>query len=277
MEDLETLVAGSLGIITTSLTTWGLQVVGAFAILIGGYMVSGWVQRRLRRWSSKDDRIDPTIRPLILQLVRGGIMAVAVIAVLNNFGVQTASVVALLGAAGLAIGLALQGTLANVASGVMLLTLRPLAVGESVEVGGNLGTVMEIGLFATTLKGFDGVICFYPNSSVWGSTIKNFSRNGLRRFEVGIGIAYQADIDRAFTLVHDVLDKDERILKDPAPAVFVGNLADSSVDLVVRGWCSAADAIPTGNDMRRLIKQRFDRDGISIPFPQREVRILKDA
>jgi small conductance mechanosensitive channel len=271
---MEDLLLNGLEVAVGALTAWGLRVLGAVLILIGGYLTAGWVAGSVRRWAEREDRVDPTIRPLMVRLIRFGILAIAIVAVLSNFGIQTASLVALLGAAGLAIGLSLQGTLSNVASGVMLLTLRPLQVGEVVEVSGHLGEVVEIGLFATTLRMFDGVIVYLPNTSVWSGSIRNFSRNGTRRFEVTVGIAYSADIDAAMRSVREVLASDPRILPDPAPSVFVQGLGDSSVDLCIRGWCAAGETVGTGNDIRKAVKCRFDSDGISIPFPQREVRLL---
>jgi small conductance mechanosensitive channel len=174
-----------------------------------------------------------------------------------------------------AIGLALQGTLSNVASGVMLLTLRPFKLGDFIVAGGTSGVVDEISVFTTTLHTPDNVFTMVPNSSIWGSEIKNFSRNATRRNDMVFGIGYSDDIDKAMDVLNRILEEDERVLKDPAPTVAVSELGDSSVDFVVRPWCTREDYWALRFDITKKVKQTFDNEGISIPFPQRDVHLFE--
>jgi small conductance mechanosensitive channel len=193
------------------------------------------------------------------------------VAVLAQFGVQTASIIAALGAAGLAIGLALQGTLQNVAAGIMLIILRPLKVGEFVEAAGLMGTVVEIGLFMTELKTIDGLFLAVPNSQLWSATITNYSRHKTRRNDLAVGIGYGDDIGKAEKIMLDLVAKDERVLADPKPATFVAELGDSAVVVTLRYWTVTADWWDTSRDLTKQVKQAFDKKGISIPFPQRDI------
>lgn len=261
----------------TLTTTWGIQVVGGIIVLILGWVIAGWSSRKLATSLEKRSAMDATLIPLVRKITRILVLAVVIIAVLNQFGVQTASLIAVLGAAGLAIGLSLQGALGNIASGVLLLSLRPFEVGDIIEVGGHIGTVREIGLFATELRGADGVYIMLGNSRVWGSDIKNFGRNETRRIDMVIGIGYGDDIDRAIEIVHAVIAADTRVLKDPEPLVAVGDLGDSSVDLLIRPWTASGDWWATQLALRKAIKQRFDAEGISIPFPQRDIHMIQAA
>ena len=199
------------------------------------------------------------------------------IAVLSNFGVQTASIIAVLGAAGLAIGLALQGTLSNIAAGVMILVLRPLKVDEFVEAGSVSGTVVEITLFTTLLKTPDGVFISAPNSQIWNSAIKNYSRNPTRRLDIKVGISYDDDVDAALDFLKNLVASDARVLKDPEPMSFVANLGESSVDLTARGWVATSEFWPTFWDLSRRSKTELEAAGFSIPFPQRDLHIKETA
>jgi small conductance mechanosensitive channel len=262
--------------IIETVATYGLDVLGAIAILIIGLMVAGWAQRATRRALSRVNRLDETLRVFFSSIVKYIIVIFVILAVLNQFGVQTASLIALLGAAGLAIGLAMQGTLSNVAAGVMLLIFRPFKVGDYIDAGGQAGSVRELGLFLTQLDTPDNVRISVPNGSVWGAAIKNFSFNPTRRVDLVIGIAYGDDIGKAMASIKAVIDGDDRALKDPAPLLAVTELADSSVNLVVRVWCKNGDYWPVRFDLTRLIKERLDADGITIPFPQRDVHLFQD-
>ena len=250
-------------------------VIGAATILVVAWVVSAWVSRTIRRISVGSERIDNTVGGVLARVARWVIVMIAVVAVLNRFGVQTASIVALLGAAGLAIGLALQGTLTNIAAGVMLLALRPFRLGDAVDIAGTSGSVVDIGLFMTQLKTFDGVAVHLPNSRVWGQQIKNFSQNPTRRIDLEFGIGYQDDVDRALGLIEEVLAQEERLLAEPAPLVAVGSLEDSSVNLLVRPWVERGDLFAVKIDLIQSIKQRFDAEGISIPYPQRDVHLFQ--
>jgi small conductance mechanosensitive channel len=262
--------------IIETVATYGLDVLGAIAILIVGLLVAGWAQRATRKALSRVDKLDETLRYFFSSLVKYVIVVFVILAVLNQFGVQTASLIALLGAAGLAIGLAMQGTLSNVAAGVMLLIFRPFKVGDFIDAGGQAGTVRELGLFTTHLNTPDNVRIIVPNGDVWGSAIKNFSFNSTRRVDLVVGIAYDDDINKAMTSIKSVIDGDERAHGDPAPMVAVTELADSSVNLVVRVWCDASNYWPLRFDLTKAIKERLDTDGISIPFPQRDVHLFQE-
>jgi small conductance mechanosensitive channel len=258
-----------------TLATYGLDVLGAVAILIIGLMAAGWAQRATLSALSRFNRLDAMLRGFFASIVRYFIIIVVILAVLNRFGVQTTSLIALLGAAGLAIGLAVQGTLSNVAAGVMLLIFRPFKIGHYIEAGGQAGTVHELGLFLTEMNTPDNVRISVPNAAIWGSAIKNYSFNPTRRVDLVIGIAYEDDIGKAMASIDAVIGGDARIHRDPAPMTAVSELADSSVNLVVRAWCDAANYWPVKFDLTKGIKERLDADGITIPFPQRQIHMAK--
>ena len=253
---------------------WGLQVVGAIAVLIVGRWVAGMLRRGTRR-ALERAKVDASLVPFLASLVYYLVLTVVVIAVLNLFGIQTTSLIAVLGAAGLAIGLAMQGTLSNVAAGVMLLLFRPFRVGDYVEIGGSAGAVAEIGIFSTTLNTPDNVRITVPNSAVFGQTIKNYAANENRRNDLAIGISYSDDIGKALAAIQQVLESDQRVLKDPAPVVAVAELGDSSVNLVVRPWCRKDDYWPLRFDLTRALKEGVEAAGCSIPFPQRDVHVIQ--
>lgn len=259
----------------TILTTYGLDVIGAIIILIIGNIISKRVPKTLAKVLAKRD-IDQTVVNFLGSLTRMSIMIVTLLLVLAQFGVQTASLIAVLGAAGLAIGLALQGTLSNVAGGVMLLCFRPIKVGNFVEVAGHAGTVKAVNLFTTEMASGDNVQIILPNASVWGSAIKNFSFHPTRRVDMVMGIDYSDDMDKARDTLLSIIEADERSLKDPAPMVVVSELADSSVNFTVRIWCDSGDYWPLKFDMTKKFKEGFDKEGISIPFPQRSVHMVKE-
>jgi small conductance mechanosensitive channel len=196
--------------------------------------------------------------------------------VLGQFGVQTASIIAAIGAIGLAIGLALQGTLQNIAAGMMLLFLRPFRIGEWIKVGAVEGTVEEIGLFATRLRAIDGTYILAPNSKLWNEPVYNVNRNGVRRNDVTVGIGYGDDIDFAQETLIELARADRRVHGVPAPTAFVSALGDSAVSITLRYWTSDMDFFSTKLDLTKLAKVTFDRKGISIPFPQQEV-VYRDA
>lgn len=264
-----------LGLTLGRVTELGLSVLGATVILILGWTVSSWVAGLIRRTIERHVRFDRTLGLLFAQLARWSILAFTIVAVLGRFGVQTTSIVALLGAAGLAVGLALQGTLSNIASGVMLLALRPFRVGDAVEVGGTSGVVDEIGLFTTRMHTFDNVAVFMPNSSVWGNEIKNMSQNDTRRLELVFGIGYSDDIGKAMSVLRQILEGDERVLAEPPFRIGVSELADNSVNLLVWPWVRREHYLDVKLDITREVKERFDAEGISFPFPQRELHLVQ--
>ena len=255
------------------LLTLGLNVVGALSILIIGLIVSNWAAGFVRRTVERSPKFDKTLGFVFAQLTRWVVLAFTLVAVLNKFGVQTTSIVALLGAAGLAVGLALQGTLSNIASGVMLLGLRPFKVGDFVEIGGTLGVVDEIGLFTTRMHTPDNIGVHMPNSSVWGQQIKNYAQHKTRRIDLTFGIGYSDDIGHAIAVIRSILDGEERVLQEPEYRVGVSALGDSSVDILVWPWVKSEDFLDVKLDLIRAVKERFDAEGISIPFPQRDLHI----
>lgn len=256
---------------------YAIDVGIALIILIVGWIIAGFIGRKVKKYCDKSETIDNTLSPLIAKTVRFLALAAVIILVLDTFGLEVTSLIALLSVAGLAIGLALQGTLSNVASGIMLLSFRPFDVGDFIEAGGTLGVVDEIGVFVTTLHTVDNIFVMVPNSSIWGGEIKNYSRNDIRRVDLVMGIGYEDDIDKAMTVINRVLGKDQRILADPAPLVAVSNLGESSVDLIVRPWVNKADWFMTKLDLTKALKQEFDKEGISIPFPQRDVHLFNES
>jgi small conductance mechanosensitive channel len=265
------------GITLDQLVSLGLQVIGAIAILIAGWIVSSWGARIVRKSLDRSPRFDRTIGLVFAQVTRWAVLLLTLVAVLQQFGVPIASFVAVLGAAGLAIGLALQGALSNVASGVMLLGLRPFKVGDAVEIAGTVGLVDEIGLLTTKLHTFDNIGIHIPNSSIWGQPIKNLSEFDTRRLEMTFGISYSDDIGKAITLIQGIIEADERVLKEPAVRIGVTNLGDSSVDLLVWVWVKRVQLLDLRLDMTRKVKETFDAEGISIPFPQRDVHLFHQS
>ena len=261
---------------------WGLvianyrPVLAALVILVIGRMVAGWV-RKITRKSLEHGEVDATLVPFVAKLVYWAVMVIVVIAALNRLGVATTSVVAIFGAAGLAVGLALKDTLANFASGVMLLVFRPFDLGDYVDAGGITGTVMEIGIFATTLKSPDNIRKTVPNSHIYGSTISNFNGYETRRVDMVMGISYDDNIQTAMDTIQRIVIADERVLADPAPQIAVSNLGDSSVDIVVRPWCSAADNWALRCDLNRSLKEGLEAAGCSIPYPQLDVHTYQVA
>jgi small conductance mechanosensitive channel len=222
----------------------------------------------------KTPKVDQTLRGFLASLTRYVILVFTVVAVLNQFGVQTTSIITVLGAASLAIGLALQGTLSNVAAGVMLLLFRPFKVGDYIEGGGQAGTVKAISLFVTELATPDNVQILVPNSQMWGSAIKNYSFHATRRVDMVLGISYEDDVEKAVGIIEQMARDDGRVMDDPAPQIVVGELADSSVNIVIRLWCQAGDYWGIKFDMTKALKLRMDGEGISIPYPQRTLHVI---
>ncbi|MBL4667366.1 MAG: mechanosensitive ion channel [Sneathiella sp.] len=261
--------------LVTVLTTYGLDVLGAIVLLIIGNMISKRVPESVTKVLSKKN-VDKTVVNFLGSLSRMSILTITLLFVLAQFGIQTASLIAVLGAAGLAIGLALQGTLSNVAGGVMLLFFRPMRIGDFVEVAGHSGTVKAVNLFTTEMATVDNVQIILPNASVWGGAIKNFSFHDTRRVDMVMGIAYEDDMDKAQGIMLGLIEADPRAIKDPAPLVVVSELADSSVNFTIRIWCNSGDYWPLKFDMTKAMKAAFDKNGISIPYPQQVVHLVKE-
>ncbi len=257
------------------ITFWGMRVITAIAILIAGWVIGKWVSNRVQSVKKLDD----TLKTFLGGLAKYAILAIAFVAVLGQLGVQTASLLAVLGAAGLAIGLALQGTLSNVASGVMMLILRPFNVGDYIEAGNVKGTVKSLNLFATELATIDNLYVFAPNSQIWSAVITNFNRNKQRRFDLINGIAYDEDIDKALKTIKAVIEKEERIITTAGkePQYYVNSLGDSAVNIGVRYWTNTSDFLPTKWDLTKLTKQALDKAGIGIPFPTRTLEFTPES
>ncbi len=253
-----------------------LNILGAVLILIIGYWIAGKLARSVKKACDKTDRIDDTLTPLIVQVVRYGVIIVTIITVLQIFGIATTSIIAVLGSFGLAFGLALQGAMTNIASGIMIITLRPFSVGDTVEVGGTTGNVEQIGLFYTRMSTLDGVNVVMPNSNIWGSEIKNFSKNEVRRMNLTFGIGYEGDINKAYEVINRIYKDEPRILDEPAPTVAVTELADSSVNMIAYAWTKREDWWDTQLELVKTVKEAFDKEGLSIPFPQMDVHIMKE-
>ena len=258
-------------------TQYGLNIVFAILILIIGFWIAGRVRNMVLKLCSKSQTIDDTLGAFFSSLARYVIIIFTILAVLDRFGVETASLIAILGAASLAIGLALQGTLSNVAAGVMLLIFRPFKVGEFIDAAGHAGTVKALGLFVTEMATGDNVKIIIPNSQIWGSSIKNFSANKNRRVDLVIGISYDDDIDHAMAQLEKLLDADERVLKNPSSAIFVGELGASSVDIGVRAWVKSGDYWAVRWDLTKEIKQHFDKNDLNFPYPQQDVHIVSSV
>jgi len=257
---------------TDLIVHWGIRIVGALAIFLIGRWVAGVIKKTLRRVLTKRE-VDPSLVGFLCNLAWTLILVFTLIAVINQFGVQTASFVAIIGAASFAVGLALQGSLSNFASGVLLLSFRPFKVGDFIEAGGAAGVVKEIQLFNTVLATGDNIRIIMPNSAVFSGVIKNYSANETRRVDLLVGIGYGSPIDKAMTTVLELIKADSRILADPAPMVAVSELADSSVNLVIRSWVATGDYWGVKFDLTKSIKEKFDSEGIEIPFPQRVVHM----
>lgn len=248
--------------------TYAFSVIGAILILIVGWSVSRLLGRWVKSLLKHTHRVDPTVAGFFSVFVRYAVLVIVVIMVLGQFGVQTASIITALGAAGLAIGLALQGTLQNIAAGIMLLVLRPFRVGEYIDADGISGTIQEIGLFATELKTLDGLYRMAPNSQLWNVPVTNYSRLPERRHDLVIGIGYEDDIEKAQSVLMDLARADDRVLSDPEPWAYVSELGDSAVAVTLRYWTKSADWWVASREMTKAAKIAFDKHGISIPFPQ---------
>ena len=264
--------AEALTMVQTTGVDFGINLVTAIVIFFLGKWVVNLVVKGLTKAMQKGE-LDVTLSRFIGNLARMLLMLFVVIAAINQLGVQTASLIALLGAAGLAVGLALQGSLSNFAAGVLIVLFRPYKVGDWIEGGGVSGAVEEVQILTTVLKTGDNKRVIVPNSQIMGTTITNYSANETRRVDLVVGVSYGDDIDKVRKELQDLVAADDRILDDPAVTIAVSELADSSVNFVVRPWVKTADYWGVYFDLTEAIKKRFDEVGISIPFPQQDVYI----
>lgn len=255
-----------------------VELAFALLILVIGWGVSTLVGRSIRRLSQRSRRIDPTVVPILYSVTVWGIRLFVIVAVLARLGVQTASLIAVLGAAGLAVGLALQGTLQNIAAGIMLLVLRPVRAGEYVSVVGNgEGTVDEVGLFMTRLVQFDGVHILLPNSLVWGNPLINYSRNATRRLDIAVGVRYGDDLDAAMAALQALIDKYDGVLRDPAPRVMAAEYRDSAIMVNIRVWTPADQYWDVRFNLYRDAAKTLREAGLKTPIPLREVQAVPVA
>lgn len=251
---------------------WGIRIVAALVIFyIGRVVVAvvvGIAQKLMLR-----QKLDETLVIFVVAIVRALLLLLVIIAALSQLGIDTTSLIALVGAAGLAIGLALQSSLSNFAAGVMLIIFRPFVKGNFVEAGNAMGTIDRVNIFTTTMITPDNTEIIVPNGTIMSNNITNFSAKPTRRVDMTFGISYDDDLRMARNILQDIVEGDDRVLTDPAPAVVVGALADSSVNFLVRPWVNSADYWPVFWDTTEKVKLRFDEAGITIPFPQRELHI----
>lgn len=272
MPDLDTLLMSASAVVAA----WAPKVLGALAVLGGGLLLAGWARGFSVRALGRG-KVDPMLVPFVSGMVYVGLVVLVAVAAVSTLGVATTSFIAVLGAAGLAIALAFQDTFSNFAAGVMLLTFRPFAVGDFVEVGGQSGTVKGVGIFSSVLATPDNVEVRIPNSQIFGQTIRNFSANPTRRVDLVVGVGYDDDLGVAVRTCMDVICADPRVLQDPAPVVAVHELGDSSVNLVVRPWVNTPDYWSARWDLTRALKENLESAGCSLPFPQRDVHLFQES
>lgn len=262
----------STGNIMELIQVWGLKAVMAIVILIVGRIVARVLCNSLRA-AMRRGRVEETLVSFAGHLSYALLMLMVIIAAINQLGIQTTSFIAILGAAGLAVGLALQGSLANFAAGILMIIFKPFKVGDFIEAAGTTGTVEEIEIFTTKMRTPDNKLIIVPNNQIINGSITNFSAKETRRVDLVVGVSYGANLNQVKTVLEDILSKDERILAEPAPTVAVLKLGESSIDFAVRPWVKSADYWPTLFDLNKTVKERFDAEGICIPFPQRDVHL----
>ncbi|MEL6557104.1 MAG: mechanosensitive ion channel domain-containing protein [Bacteroidota bacterium] len=253
-----------------------LSLLGAIIVLIIGLWLIKKIVKSVRKFMNKKE-VDPSLVPFLTSLLKFGLQALLIISVVSMIGIEMTSFVAVLGAAGLAVGLALQGSLSNFAGGVMILIFKPFKVGDYIEGGGHAGTVNAIQVFHTILKTPDNVTIVIPNGNLSNSSIKNYSTESLRRVDNVFGIAYGDSVDQAYSVLNTMIEADERVLKEPEPFMAVTELADSSVNITTRLWVNAADYWGVKFDMQKKVYEEFDKAGLSIPFPQMDVHVQKEG
>ncbi len=260
--------------LTEFAATWGIKVVGVLIALMAGWVFAGWIQRLVNKKLA--DRFDTSVVRFFASLARYGIITLVAIGCLGVFGIQTASFAAVLAAAGLAIGLAFQGTLSNFASGIMILIFRPFKVGDLINAGGETGVAQEIDLFTTELKTPDNLRVIVPNSKIFGDTIINYTHHGIRRISIPVGVDYGADSDKVRSVLEEAVPNVEGALEDPAPQVFLESLGDSAVNWQLRVWTDNDDNWDVYQSAVRVTKLALDEAGISIPFPQQDLHLDTD-
>jgi small conductance mechanosensitive channel len=259
-----------------AIVTIGRKVIVALLIAVVGRILVKTIRRLIKKASaSKKLPVDETLGSMLRLVVTYGVIIVCAIMILDVFGINTTSLIAILGAAGVAVGLALKDTLSNIASGIILLFLRSYCKGDFIEFSSTMGTVREISLFTTILETPDGIFISAPNSSIWGTPLKNYTRNGKRRMDLVASISYSDSIETAFQVMLDIAANEKRFLVEPKPQVMVQSMADSSVNILLRAWASGDVYWSVYWEQMRNIKERVEEAGLHIPFPQREIHLVK--
>ncbi|NGP54255.1 mechanosensitive ion channel domain-containing protein [Thioalkalivibrio sp. XN8] len=277
MEEVQNLISPEqMNTAVEWLSQFGLKVLAAVVVFIIGRWLARKIANLLKRGMERAGT-DPTLIGFVRNIAYFGLLTMVVIAAVGQLGVQTTSFIAVLGAAGLAIGLALQGSLANFAAGVLMIIFRPFKAGDYIEAAGTAGSVEEIQLFTTTLKTPDNKIVIIPNAQVTAGTITNYSARDTRRLDLVFGVGYGDDLDHVKRVITQVLAEEPRLLKEPEPVIAVLNLGESSVDFAVRPWVNSSDYWGVYFDLQENMKKRFDQEGISIPFPQRDLHVYQEA
>jgi small conductance mechanosensitive channel len=256
-------------------TLYGLKILAAIFIFVIGRWIAKMIKKFLGKTMTRSG-VDATIIPFVLDLSYVALLIMVIVASLGALGIQTTSLIAVLGAAGLAVGLALQGSLSNFAAGVLIVTFRPIRVGDYFEGAGTAGTVEHIQIFSTTAKTPDNKVIIIPNGKLLSDNIVNYSMKEIRRVDMTIGVSYADPIDKVKEILADILARDSRILPDPSPTIGLIQLADSSVNFAVRPWVKTEDYWAVYFDLHETIKKRFDAEGISIPFPQQDIHVYKE-
>jgi small conductance mechanosensitive channel len=276
-EDIQTTFAepSVLDKIVDTITLYGMNILAALIILVVGL----WLAKKIKALfvsTLQKKEVDPTLVGFFSSMLYGALVIFIGIAAISKLGIQTTSFVAVIGAAGLAVGLALQGSLSNFASGVLLILFKPFKAGDFIKAGGEAGVVVEVGILTTEMKTPDNVKIIMPNSAIMGGSITNISAHPTRRIDMTVGVGYGDDLNKAKQIMEDILAADERVLKDPAVTIAVANLGDSSVDFIVRPWVNAADYWAVKFDFTKAVKEKFDAEGVSIPFPQRDIHLFQE-
>lgn len=265
----------SSDLVTQYAMEYGIPLLKALLILIIGLWVIKAIRGAVRR-GFKKSKMDESLQPFLISLIYNALLVLLILTVLSTLGIQMTSFVAIIGAAGLAVGLSLQGTLQNFAGGVIILIMRPFKVGDYVEAGGHAGVIKEIQIFNTIMTTVDNKRVIIPNGGLSNSSMVNYSAEPIRRVDMVFGIGYNDDIKKAKSILMEIIKEDKRVLADPEPVVVVGELGDSSVNFNVRPWVNGADYWDVYWETTEEVKHRFDKEGISIPFPQRDVHIYNE-
>ena len=258
--------------ITQIAADFGLRVLYAVLIIVIGRWVVKLLLKIIKAALEKTT-VEETVRIFAVNLLNTLLMVIIFIAAINQLGIETTSIIAMLGAAGLAIGLALQGSLANFAAGILIVMFRPYKVGDYIEAGSAAGTVLDIQIFSTVLKTPDNKVVVVPNGTIMDSSIINYTDQATRRVDIVASCGYEDDIDKVKEILKDILNQEDRILAEPEPRIAVSELADNSVNFIVRPWVNSSDVLSVKYSILEQIKKRFDAEGISIPYPQRDVHI----